>query len=1099
MFLTEVTVRHIWIGLLCLICFATTTLEARPQLHRIGIDDGLPNSTIYDLVQDKQGYLWLATTDSGLLRYDGYDFIKVPLLLDSEQSELIQPDAGDLLLDQQQRLWVATWGHGVTRLDANRKGRSRFLSDGYQVQSLLADRQGYIWAGTTTGLFRITPDDEVEQIGGVDQGTSLLHQRVWSLTEADDGSIWIGTSQGVHRWSATEGLQPGRTLYPAQTALSRQNEVRALLFHEQRLWVGSRQGLLSIDPASWHIRAYPVPGEGDTDAPPIINTIQLAPDGQLLLGSYEGLFRFDPQQNRYNSFRQHSALISSLNVRSILVDRTGVLWMGTRNNGLFFTRYGKNAFSDIEALVNHSVSEHFGLSVTSVEASDADYLWFGTSERLYRLEQQSGAIESYETFARVNKIVRGPTGTVFIATDAGLFRYDSTLNNIVRETAPFESLQSNRPLIRDMLIMDDGQAWFGLWGEGVLQYNWQTAQARHFLAELNQELIGDAVQSLRLMPDETIWAGTRYSGLFQFDKQQGLLQQKTTDNLAQLPSNNIQCIETTPHGVLIICTNRGVLIWQPGTDQAQLYTTENGLMSNHILGALYEQERTWLLSSEGLNLLSPDYQHMLSFTRHDGLTATEMNVGAVSRAKHGNIYVGTLNGITVIDPSLIWVNEHVPAAKITGFRINHGTSQPLFYADEPPLLQLAPDEASVEIQFSAMDFHDTARNTYQYRLVNFDKEWVDAGERIYAFYARLPPGDYEFQLMARNNHGVASEQIESLYIQVLPRWWQRGLYQGLAVLFVLLLLASFHLYRLQHVRQINQLLQKSVQEKAKAQLLLESKVAERTEALEQSSSALSLRSKQLEQSMSELSKSNARLKQLNQIKDEFISTVSHELRTPLTSIRGALGLMKSQVMPPESQTYQDMVSTALHNSERLSQLINDLLDVQKFESGKFSLKLSNTDLPELLRQGVEGIAQFSAQYQVEVLLTLPDGPLTIQADAMRLRQVIDNLLSNAIKFSAAGSCVQLRLLVLEGRVRIEVEDHGQGIPVSFQSRLFEKFSQADASNNKKTAGTGLGLVICKNIIENHQGVIGFRSTPDEGTLFWFELPLLSGSTDIGGR
>ena len=1081
--------RYLLSGLLCFIGFVLSTAEARPQLHRIGIDDGLPNSTVYDLVQDKQGFLWLATTDSGLLRYDGYDFIKVPLLPSSELNESIQPDAGALLLDQKQRLWVATWGHGIIRFDADRVKRRRFLSDGYQVQTVLADRQGYIWAGTTSGLFRIAPDDGVEQIGGLHADASLLHQRVWSLAEDNDGSVWIGTSQGVHRWSPAEGLDAGRALYPAQSAVTRQNEVRALLFHEQRLWVGSRQGLLSIDPEPWHIRHYPVPGEGDTDAPPIINTIKLAPDGQLLLGSYEGLLRFSPKTNNYNSFRQHNALISSLNVRSVLVDRTGVLWMGTRNNGLFFTRYGKNAFSDIKALVNHSVSEHFGLSVTSIEASDPTDLWFGTSERLYRLEQASDTMQSYETFARVNKIVRGASGTVFIATDAGLFRYDNSSNRLVRETAPFEALQSNRPLIRDMLILDDGQAWFGLWGEGVLQYNWQTAQSQHFLADLNQELIGDAVQSLRLMPDDTIWAGTRYSGLFQFDKAHGMLQQKNTDNLWQLPSDNIQCIETTPKGELIICTNRGVLLWRPGTEQTQLYTTANGLMSNHILGALYEQERIWLLSSEGLNLLSPDHEHVLSFTRHDGLTATEMNVGAVSQANNGHIYLGTLNGVTVIDPSLIWVNEHAPAAKITGFRVNHGISQPLFYADKPPLLQLEPNQSSVEIQFSAMDFHDPARNTYRYRLAGFDEAWVDAGARPYAFYARLPPGDYEFQLMARNNHGVASNQIESILIQVLPRWWQRDLYQWLAALLLLLLLVGFHQYRLQHVRQINRLLHKSVREKAKAQLLLESKVTERTQALEQSSSALSLRTKQLERSMQELSATNARLKQLNQMKDEFISTVSHELRTPLTSILGALGLMKSQVMPPESKAYRDMVATALENSERLSRLINDLLDVQKFEAGKFSLQFSHVDLPELLRQGVEGIAPYSAQYQVQVALLLPDNPINIQADAMRLRQVIDNLLSNAIKFSEAGSNVELRVFSLKDKVRVEVEDHGQGIPISFQSRLFEKFSQADASNSKKTAGTGLGLVICKNIIESHQGVIGFHSTPGKGTLFWFELPV----------
>lgn len=1075
------------IVLYCVLSLIALSVAAQPQLHRIGIDDGLPNNSIYDLLQDNEGFIWLATTDSGLLRYDGYNFIEVPILLQEEQINAIQLDAGKLLLDDDDRLWVGTWGLGISRLGADRTTITRFLADGFQIQAIHLDKQGYVWVGTTAGLFRISPNDDIKQVGASDAVTPLLHQRVWSVAEDDAGVVWIGTTLGLHAWTKNEGLSVGKQLYPDASATSRTNEIRSLLYAHDRLWVGGRLGLSAISLPQWEIATFPVKGDGISDASPIINRIQQAPDHQLLLATYEGVFRFNPTTNIYTQFRQESALLPSLNVRSILTDRSGLLWMGTRHSGLFYTSYRRNAFSSVVELENSPLAEQFGFSVTSVDATDPDALWFGTSERLYRLTYQDSRIQSYETFSRVNKIVTSPQGKVYIATDGGLFRYNELQDTIEVDTQPFTHLLNSRPIIRDMIFLDDDQAWFGLWGQGLVFFNWQTLQARQFLSELNNELIGDVVQAMRRMPDNTIWVGTRYSGLFQFDKQ-GKLRQKNIDNLADLPSNTIQCLETDQQGVLIICTNRGLLLWDYVHNNTERFTMQEGLSSHQIIGALHENKRTWLLSDNGLNLISPDYQPILSFSRRDGLTATEMNFGSISVASNGVIYAGTLQGISMIEPSQISVNQYAPRPKITSLRVNHGDIQPLFYSTEFPKTQLQPNETSLEINFSAMVFNDVSQNSYQYRLVGFDDEWIDGGHRTYAFYPKLSPGNYEFQLLAMNNHGVTSEHYESLFIKVVPHWWQRTLFHWLFGLMLVLLLIGFHRYRLQYVRQVNQLLQQSVKEKAKSQLMLESKVTERTHALEQSATALSIRSQQLEESMQELAQSNARLKQLNQIKDEFISTVSHELRTPLTSIRGALGLINSKAIPTDSASYSSLVTTALHNSERLSQLINDLLDVQKFEAGKFTLELCDTNVNQLVQKTVKDIDQFAHNFQVQVLVTIPEQMITVQADPMRLRQVIDNLLSNAIKFSTAGSTVNLRLIALANGFRVEVEDHGQGIPLSFQSRVFEKFSQADAADNRKSDGSGLGLVICKNIVESHQGTIGFHSEFGQGTVFWFELP-----------
>jgi len=321
----------------------------------------------------------------------------------------------------------------------------------------------------------------------------------------------------------------------------------------------------------------------------------------------------------------------------------------------------------------------------------------------------------------------------------------------------------------------------------------------------------------------------------------------------------------------------------------------------------------------------------------------------------------------------------------------------------------------------------------------------------------------------------------------LPLWWQHSwVLPGLSVLLLFLLLCG-HAYRLRHMRQINKLLQHSVQERAYNQTVLETMVEERTKALQDSSATLSLRSRQLEHSLSQLAENNRELKRLNTLKDEFISTVSHELRTPLTSIRGAVGLLASKAVAQDSQHYQQLLQTALGNSERLSQLINDLLDLQKFESGNFSLAFGSLDMKQLVLQALDGIAPFAAKYQVSFQTKLTE--CQVMADQTRIRQVVDNLLSNAIKFSSAGQAVLIQLIIHEDRIRFEVQDQGCGIPDNFRNRIFEKFSQADGSTSRKVEGTGLGLNICKTIINAHHGEIGFDSEPEQGALFWFELPM----------
>jgi PAS domain S-box-containing protein len=240
-------------------------------------------------------------------------------------------------------------------------------------------------------------------------------------------------------------------------------------------------------------------------------------------------------------------------------------------------------------------------------------------------------------------------------------------------------------------------------------------------------------------------------------------------------------------------------------------------------------------------------------------------------------------------------------------------------------------------------------------------------------------------------------------------------------------------------------------------------------------------------------------REIEQLKSEFISTVSHELRTPLTSIRGSLGLLEAGAAGALPDKVQSLIKIAHHNSQRLVRIINDILDIEKIESGKLSLSIQRIDVAPFLMHALEVHQTYGHKYQVNFLLEAIPDPLHVSADPDRLSQVMANLLSNAAKFSPSGAQVHVRAKPESNRVRFEVQDHGAGIPEEFRSRIFEKFAQADGSASRRFEGTGLGLSITRQLVQAMGGTIGFTSLEGQGTTFYFEIPRLESTPTSTGE
>ncbi len=237
-------------------------------------------------------------------------------------------------------------------------------------------------------------------------------------------------------------------------------------------------------------------------------------------------------------------------------------------------------------------------------------------------------------------------------------------------------------------------------------------------------------------------------------------------------------------------------------------------------------------------------------------------------------------------------------------------------------------------------------------------------------------------------------------------------------------------------------------------------------------------------------------RRIDQLKDDFISVVNHELRTPLTSISGSLGLILGGVAGDVPERARSLAQVAHKNCQRLGRLINDMLDIQKIESGRVDFSFRPVELVGAVFGAVEAHRVYAKRFRVNIDVRSDVERAMVRADSDRIEQVVANLISNAAKYSPPGETVLVRLEETAPGFRVTVSDRGKGIPREFQSRVFAKFAQADTSTTRKKGGTGLGLAISKAIIEGMNGTIGFRTSDGEGTAFWFDLPSLV-STDEG--
>ena len=1049
--------------LLCLylIVFCSHPVAANTNEHfnKVLIDNNLPNVGIYSITQDNLGYLWLASTNTGLIQYDGYQFKKHSLFSQKLSQFKSMPDIDALVFDQHNNLWAGTWGYGLAKVSAQTGDITLYNGDadalaGTFVQTLFKDKQQRIWIGTTSGINRF---DDTNGLVRVDTPDDLLpNRRVWAFAQTPDGTLWLATSNGLLSWHDNTGFSPA--LFP-HGAGSANNEIRALHVIGEQLWIGTRAGLFLYLPGRNTLQQVVLP---EDEPLPIINTLATSANGHLLIGTFNGIFTLDVTTQQFlRAYRNQLVQLSHVNVRTIFVDKSQVTWVGTRENGLMFKTRQKAAFQNLNSPALERLQQGLNAPVLTVLA-ETRFLWLGQYDKIIRYASDTGSTVHFPLPGRVNSITRAPDGSVWAGSDSGLFLFDDHQQQFVDIQQPYH-LAGLRPRnARQLVFIDNDTLLINVWQDGILLYNRSTQSVTHLLADIDDTLIGDAIQAALPIEDH-IWLVSRLSGVYKLSNQNNEPRAVDVDHPLLKPDyiGQLTCLSPGPENTLLLCSEQGLLRIWPLTGQVTLLVPASAIPQAWLVGAHTDRfNNIWLLTTSGLVLIKPDGT-VRHFDTSDGLHSNELMFSAVAE-DNSRLYFGSDAGLEIVNPAMLLTDLPVMPQAVSQITFDgkpHSSEMALTALTD---IIIPATTSRLAFHFAYFDFNQPGRNHYLYKLTGFDDDWQQLTNTNVANYTNLAPGRYTLQLRASNQLQPFNEQISTVNIEVLPHWWQRKSVQALALLVVILSIGYIVNKRLTHIRRLN--------------LALEKAVSDRT--------------KELQTSLQRQQAAYAELQQLDELKDQFISNVSHELRTPLTAIKGALDMVTSGMLK-EPKQQQKLLAIASSNSKRLTLLINDLLDLEKLSAQQMVFHLQPHRLDDIVRRSLDENSTYQQLNKVQFCYqAAPDCiDISVVVDENRLLQVLANLLSNALKFSPEDGIVTVKLQRQNNQAVVSVSDQGPGIADNFKGKIFQRFAQANNGNTRQQGGTGLGLALCKELMTAMHGEIDFLSSPGQGTTFYLRFNL----------
>jgi signal transduction histidine kinase/streptogramin lyase/ActR/RegA family two-component response regulator len=1053
---------------------AFTTPIFRNLTHETGLVSG---AEISALSQDGAGFLWVGT-QSGLNRWDGYRF---KTYRPDQKSPGALPDSYIVVLhtDRQGRLWVGMSVGGLALYDPK---HDDFIRYGVKtplahalVSSIADDGEDGLWLGSEQGLIHL---DTRTGALHAESPSAKVSAEVFAVLRDRTGALWVSTHDALLRRSAADHAFAPVKLPSAGPGLP----IASALFEDDagRIWIGTQHNGAYVVPAGG-AQAAPVSlfkaVAASATAPSLLATqgvlaITQSRDGRVWLGSIgQGVFVVDPASMTIRQIHRDLETPSSLIDNATLAmtrDRSGLIWVATMR-GLSMTNPDETGLTTVFG----ASSQPNRIAVNGVLGflpMPDGRIWMGKADHGVQIvDPARGAITEIKANAGdpehalpdgyVRSLASTRGGAIYLGTKQGLYRTTPKAKSVHRVHIPNDDSRVSALLVQGDVLW---AANTGITRVKLGRGGRPVGTPVHVETTLPDAHVG----ALAAGPSGSIWVGS-HRGLMRLDAStmQVIETALPGSDSHSLSYGGITSLLTDRLGRLWISSTGGAINILTGRDdhgrlQFQHLGVENGVPDANVDDLqLAPDGDIWASTDNGLARINPRTLKVTAFTSKDGVYFTDHWAGAGTVTSKGEIIFGSVGGLDAVQPQAIKPWRFQPPIVITeaaedGKSLSADALHPFPRTGTPvsAALRVPRGIKSLRVEFSALDYASPESNRYAYKLVGFDRDWVqtDAAHRN-ATYTNLNPGHYEFRLRGSNKDGVWAQSTLDLPIDVQAAWSQTLLFKFAVFVLGLVAVAGLVFWRTATMRR--------------QQRELERQVEDRTAQLsEQTTLALAA----------------------NAAKSKFLAMMSHELRTPMN---GVLGMAQALKLSPLSAEQMSQVEMILRSGDSLMTILNDILDVSKIEAGKLDLEVAPFDLIEIGQNVHDLWIPLATEKGVALSLEVDaQTPRWVLGDPTRVRQIMLNLVSNAVKFTQVG-WVKIHIAPDTDGVRIDVSDTGIGMTPDQQRRLFQSFTQADVSTTRRFGGTGLGLSICKQLSELMGGDVNLISAVGEGSTFSVHLPL----------
>lgn len=1025
---------------------ALVGVNASPVLYR----KALPNLHVNTLMQDEQGFMWIATA-KGLHKYDGSGYYSY--YADAgDTSSLPSDNLTSLYRDARNRLWVATI-EGICRYDAAKNCFVRYAdpsSNGLLIYGFFR-LNGRLLAYGKGGIYRI--DDRtksMEQVLKLDREV-ITHlrtdslQRMWCVCEG-------GTVMCVDR----------RMNLLHKVSFGWKNEVCCVYTDsgDGNILFGTKKGLVTMDGATFALLPNNCPEEVTNAS---ITCIQAYGKGRVLLGTQsKGVMLYDLANRCLLPYDLYS-YIESKEITSFFIDREKRLWVGTFDKGFYLLNTYAGAFNCDKLLARRLA----GKFVTRFLEDKEGYLWIGTRYHglyCYRADKQEMRVFNSENTPFLRRYTNNFVQDLFVDSRGRLWMcYENSLMVCSIEGGNLRLLKEFENTGNIVTLAEDARhrIWAGKSSEGIEVYSNDLKR----LTELTPALGMNNITKLMAWDDRHILLASYGDNLYLMDIR--------TYKLSLLDSryreswkNAITLMRGNDGNLWIGTYGNGMFRYNTSTRKLTAYRQLKGFESNDIIGLLQDNKgRIWMSSSYGIYSLDPTTGTMRAYLQKDGTGGDQMHEKCGYRRKDGTLLFGGNHGVTEVAPANIPpAPTHIPVY-LTDLKLfnrsvqiddrSHLLKQAIAYTRN---ITLKHNQNVFTLDFIGLAYDCPTQLNYAYRLVDFDQGWNEVGSYTRAGYSNLPAGTYTFEVKVQNRDGIWTAPSRLLTICVLPSPWLHPLaLTAYGILLLLLLIVVIRIYiRLKLSKERYVMAQKEV----------------------------------------------ARERGLAQMKVNFFTNISHEIRTPLTMICSPVKMLAASPKWKEEKELAPYLDLINSNAERLMRLIDQLLDFGKVKNDTLELRVSRNNCLLQLQTIVKLYRLYVAERNIDIALECPYDSLDCVYDADKLEKIMNNLLFNAAKYTPDNGHILVRVALLKHPtgfalptapdityLQIQIADDGIGLGKETIG-LFSRFRRLRHwIKGRNVKGSGIGLDYVKHLVENHKGQIRAENGKECGSIFTFILPV----------